>query len=246
MDVYQRRRLVALSAVAAVFIIIVLLIRSCGDDEEPTTPLSSGASVPGVSQPLSQEDYVDEADAICLQANNSLAAIDTADTDQAAAEEAQLLGSELDQLQTLSVPTDGADKLQNFLEALQTQVQALEDRVLAAERGNETRVVELDTTIADAEADAERAANRFGFQVCGDLSAVGERTGGNGDGATEETTGETATTPVVPVTPTTTVPLTPPADTATEGGVATEPADPGTDTGTDTGGTDPGSGGVSP
>ena len=128
MDVYQRRRLVALSAIAAVFIIIVLLVRSCGDDEEPADTLATGTSVPGATEPLSQEDYIDEADAICLQTNTAISAIDTADADEAAAQEAQLLASELDSLQTLGTPTDGEDKLTNFLEALQTQVQALDDR----------------------------------------------------------------------------------------------------------------------
>jgi hypothetical protein len=246
MDVYQRRRLVALSAIAAVFILIVLLVRSCGDDEEPVAPVTSGTSVPGAAQPLSQEDYIDEGDAICLQTNTALAAIDTADADQAAAEEAQLLGSELDQLQSLSVPTDVADKLQKFLGALQRQVEALDDRVLAAERGNDTQVVALETTISEAEADTAKAADRFGFQICGDLSAVGETTADNG--GTDDTSTDEATAPPVITTPTTPVPATPPADTGTDvGGVGTAPpADTGTDTGTDTGGTDSSSGGVSP
>ena len=45
MDVYQRRRLVALSAIAALFVVFVLLIKGCGDDRpEPvtTTPLAAG------------------------------------------------------------------------------------------------------------------------------------------------------------------------------------------------------------
>lgn len=254
MDVYQRRRLVALSAIAAIFIFIVLLIRSCGDDEETPAPLSSGASVPGAAEPLSQEDYVAEADAICQQTNVSLADLDTADTAQAATDEAELLASQLAQLQSLSLPTDGADRLNNFLDALQTQVQALEDRVLAADRGDEARAAELQTTIDEAEADAAQAARRFGFEFCGDLEAVGETTGGGGGGggggsAAEDTIEDTATAPAVPTTPaTTTTPVTPPADTGTDvGGVGTAPpADTATTPPADTGGTDSSSGGVSP
>ena len=50
MDVYQRRRLVALSAVAVVFIVLVLLFRSCGGDDEaaPVTPLSGATGTSGV------------------------------------------------------------------------------------------------------------------------------------------------------------------------------------------------------
>jgi hypothetical protein len=251
MDVYQRRRLVALSAIAAIFIFIVLLIRSCGDDEEPVAPVTSGTSVPGAATALSQEDYVNQADSICQQTNVSLAEVDTSDPTEAAAEEAQLLGSQFDQLQSLSTPTDGADELNRFLSALQRQVAALDDRVLAAERGDDTQVVNLETTIAEAEDKTARAADRFGFEFCGDLEAVGETTsrGDGGDGGeTEATTDDATTAPPVEPAPTTAVPTTPVPETGTDvGGVGTAPpADTGTDTGTDTGGTDPGSGGVSP
>ena len=111
MDVYQRRRLVALSALAVVFIAVVLLIKSCGgdDDETPVTPLgASGASGASV---VSQAAYIDQGDAICLDSNTALANVDQSDPVQAAKDEADAVSGELQQLQSLPQPDDGTTKL---------------------------------------------------------------------------------------------------------------------------------------
>jgi hypothetical protein len=237
MDVYQRRRLVALSAIAGGFIVIVLLVRSCGDDDEPT-PVEPIAGATGLGGPtaLNQEEYIAQADAICLDANTALAEVEQDDLDAAAAEEQQILEGELQQLQTLPPPEEGRDKLDKFLGALDDEATALSDRVTAAERGDPATVADLDATVDEAAARAATAAERFGFEACGDTSVVGETTG-------EEATDTGGTEPVAPapVTPEPTAPI-PPTDTGTGGGVGTEPP---ADTGGDTGGTS-GSGGISP
>jgi hypothetical protein len=259
MDIYQRRRLVALSILAGVFVVIVLLIRSCGGDDEetPVTPVS-GATGPG--GPLSQNEFIEEGDASCLESNTALASVDDSDPVIAATEEGQILAGELESLQSLETPTDGENKLENFLAALQDQVAAYDRYITALERGDDTAAAELEAEIDDAGSEARRAARRFGFEVCGDTSEVGELEGG------EETTSEgvegvesveggavepapTETAPIAPVEPVTPAPTTPapapepaPAPAPAEGGGATPepaPAPP-----TDGGGT--GSGGVSP
>lgn len=249
MDVYQRRRLVALSVIAAIFILIVLLVRSCGDDEEGATPLTTpaGATGTGAATALTQEDFASQADAICLETNTALASVDTSDPDQAADDRAELLAGELDSLQSLALAPEeqGETKLENFLKALQKQVQAYDERSLAVERGDEAAVSEIDATIDEQEAAAEHAAKRFGMDACGNTSKVSS-SGGGGGGETSSG-GETATTTVAPTTttpvaPTTTTPVTPPADT----GGGTAPPAPPTDTGGDTGGGSSGSGGLTP
>src|SRR3954452_21969627 len=150
MDVYQRRRLVALSGIAAVFIIFVLLIKSCGgDDSTPATPLGasglSGAS--GAAGVLSQSDYVDQGDPICLEANTALANVDTSDDAQAASDQADIIAGELQQLQTLPAPDDGTDKLDKFLSSLEKQATAYQDKATAADRGDTAAAAELDATI---------------------------------------------------------------------------------------------------
>lgn len=250
MDIYQRRRLVALSAVAVVFIILVLLIRSCGGDDEPApvTPLSGATGTSGVTA-LSQADYIAQADQVCLEANTALAAVDDSDAEAAAAERGQILTSQLETLQTLALAPgeDGEKKLASFLSAIEEQVVDYGDLITASERGDETQVVELDASIDESEADAEKAAKKFGFENCGDLSKVGEssETGGDETDSTDTATDtadgtESATeTPVAPVAP---APETPaPVEPAPTDGGGTAPVAPPADEGTDTG-----SGGVAP
>ncbi len=80
MDVYQRRRLAALSAVAAIFVILVLLVRSCGGDEEeaPITPVAGDSGLPAPST-LSASDFALQGDAICLDTNTIFAQTEDAD-----------------------------------------------------------------------------------------------------------------------------------------------------------------------
>lgn len=253
MDVYQRRRLVALSVIAAIFVIIVLLIRSCGDDEEAPLTAATGVSgvsgATGASGPVSQDDYISQADAICLQTNTTISNIDAADANEAASQTGDALASELDQLQSLPEPTDGQDQLKKFLNALEDQVAGYDDRDRAVDRGDEAAVGEIDATIDQADQKAQEAAEKFGFDACGDTSKTGGSTtagGGGGGAAPAETTttapetgGATAPAPVptptpppVPTTPTTTTPVEPaPAPEAPaapapseEGGAAPAPA----------------------
>jgi hypothetical protein len=240
MDVYQRRRLVALSILAGAFVIIVLLVRSCGGDEEEPAPLSGATGIEGVAA-LSQEDYVAQADAVCLDANTTLASVDDSDPVAAATEEGQILAGQLQSLETLAAPTDGADDLESYLTALGKQVDAYNGLIEALDRGDDEAAAELQATIDKQAGRAQNAAENFGFEVCGDPSQVGEASG-DGDTADATDADTEAAVPAAPVepAPTTTVPttptepVTPPAD---EGGVtpATPPADDGS-----------GSGGVTP
>ena len=258
MDVYQRRRLVALSALAVVFIGFVLLIKSCGgdDEEEPVAPLA-GATGTGGATVIPQADYIDQGDAICLEANTSLANVDQSDPVQAARDEADIVAGELEQLQSLPEPDDGTTKLGNFLNALEKQAAAYDDRATAVERDDQETVTELDGTIDKAGDEASSAAKNFGFEGCG-TSKVSESSGDSGgdtdaDADASTDTGGAAVTPTttteVPVTPTPTTPapttpaVTPTEPAPTDGGGATPEAPP-ADTGDDSGGTS--SGGVSP
>ena len=250
MDVYQRRRLVALSAVAVVFIVLVLLFRSCGGDEEPApvTPLSGATGLSGVA--LTADDYIAQADPICLEANTALAAVDDSDAEAAATENGQILNNELASLQTLTLAPgeDGEDKLAKFLGAIEDQIIDYRDLVTASEREDTAGVAELDAAADAAAAEAAKAARNFGFEVCGDLEQVGEATEtSTEDGETDATdvasdtaaaTDAVTEAPAAPVTPApeTTEPVEP-APTDTGGGTAPVTPAPTDDTG---------SGGVTP
>lgn len=252
MDVYQRRRLVALSVIAGVFILFVLLIRGCGgDDEQTTEPLASGASgasgAAGVTS-LAVPDYIAQADPICLEANTSLDNVDETDPVKADKQKSQIVAGELQQLQTLPPPEDGTDQLDKFLTSLQKQTLAYQDRSTAQDRGDDAAVAELSTTLGDLQTKAAADAKKFGFKVCGDLGKTGSvaTTGGGtgGGGGTGSTTASGGTvTPTEPVTPTTTTPV-PVAPPATDAGTVTPtPAAPAPTDGT---GGSSSSGGVSP
>lgn len=243
MDVYQRRRLVALSAIAAVFIFIVLLVRSCGgDEEEPTAALTAPVSgATGAGGVLTKDDYIAQADDICLQANTSLAEVDETDAQQAASDKGEILSGQLEQLQTLAPPEEDTDALNKFLKALGKEVEAYADQATAAERGDDATVAELDTTITEFADKAQSAAEDYGFDVCGDTSQVDED-GDGGDDSTDTTTDDTGA--VVPETTTTTeTPATTETSTPTdEGGTAA----PTTETPAPTDESDSSSGGVTP
>jgi hypothetical protein len=246
MDVYQRRRLVALSAIAAFFIIVVLLIRSCGGDDTATPTTLAGASgASGVAGATSQskDAYISQADPICLDANTQIAAVDTSQTD-ADAQLAQIVSGELQQLQSLTPPDDGTSDLNDYLSALQKQAKAYDEKATAIERGDTTTAAGIDDTLDQTASDAADAAQAFGFSVCGDTSKVSENGGGGGGGGSDTTSTDTGGTVTPTTPPATTTPVTPtptptPAPTPDTG---TPPAP--TDGGT--GGTGSDSGGVSP
>jgi ABC-type transporter Mla subunit MlaD len=223
MDVYQRRRLVALSAIAGVFVLIVVVIASAGGDDEPEAPITTVGTTEEQVTALPKQDYIDEADGICGEVNSALAGIDTSDAADVAAEELALVAGELEQLQSLPPPDSDETGANDFLRALQNQVEVLQDRQTAIEREDDAALAGIETTLATAEADAQEAAANFGFEVCGNPDA--------GDTGTD-TGGATPPTEAVPVEP---APVEP---------APVEPAPP-ADGGTGDGGDD-GTGGVSP
>src|SRR5690606_8370907 len=134
MDIYMRRRLVALAVLVGIIILFVLLIRSCGGDDEeaPVTPV--GATGAGEPQALSQDEYIDQADAICAEANNSINRIDPAAED-AIEEELQLTEQALVRLQSL-VPAETPGSLNRFLRQMNRLVDGLDTLQTALERGD--------------------------------------------------------------------------------------------------------------
>jgi hypothetical protein len=247
MDVYQRRRLVALSILALLFIVLVLLIRSCGGDDEtaPVAPVADTTETGATALTLAA--YIDQADASCLEANNALASVDETDPAAAASEQQQILAGELEGLRSLPVPEDAPRGLEDLFTALEDQISGYEKLATALDRGDDTAAAELQAQIDEAAAEAQDAASGVGLNVCGDLSQVDED--GDGDGGTVG--GGDTGTEVAPVPETggvtTTTPVPAPAPPPTEGGVAPPapaPAPAPAPDGGGGGGSD--SGGVSP
>lgn len=229
MDIYMRRRLVALGGLVAFFILFVLVVKSCGDDEEPA-PLepTAGSTDEGGAVPLTPQEFIAQADAICGPANTQVGGIDPTDPD-ATREEFQITRAELAQLEQLQVDDNSRD-LRRFMSALQDVVTALQDKAEAIQAGDTVAEEEAQVAIDTAEVEARAAGEDYGFSECGQFLDAGQAP----DGAADTGTGTTPPTDTGAVAPPTDTTVTPPAETTT----------PPTDTGTappadDTGGVAP-------
>jgi hypothetical protein len=226
MDIYMRRRLVALGGIVAFFIVVVLLIRSCGGDDEETPAAPLGATGTGAAAPLPKEDFIASADVICSDANAAIATIDPEDPD-ATQQELELTEQERIGIDSL-VLEDPSGKVDKFNAALNDLVDALETKQLAQEASDAEAEAAADEQIAAAKENAQQAAESYGFEECGQFGEPGTSTSGETTGE-GESTGETdtgGTTPVAPV-PTEPVPVEPvPTEPA-----PTEPTEPPSDSG---------------
>ena len=234
MDIYMRRRLVALGGLVAFFIIFVLLVKSCGGDDEPaeTTPATTTGATGETGAALTPELYIEQADAICGPANLAVSEIDPAATD-ATQEEYVITREELGSLEQLELAEE-SQPITKFLSDLTAVVDALRAKSQAVKSGDvaaqEAAQLEIDT----AEVAARESGEKAGFADCGQFLDAGEApTGGGGGGNNAATDSTTDTGGGIAPTDTTTPPAdttTPPADTTTP------PANP----------DDPGGGGITP
>jgi hypothetical protein len=232
MDVYARRRLVAILAVVLVLVLIgVAVAGGGGDEDEPSITTVAGGSTPESTAPLSKGQFIKEGDEICAEAAAAIENLDASDSQALADDELSLTQSELDQLHTLVPPEEDQATLDDFFAALEDLVDALDKRALAIERADDDATATAEAEIETAKSDLAAAADEYGFRDCG---------GSAEPGAEAETT-TPADSAVAPVAPETTPTTTPPAVTTTPS-TDTPPAD--TDGGSDGGGGS--SGGVSP
>ena len=243
MDIYMRRRLVALGGLVAFFIIFVLLVKSCGDDDEAAVvPPPTGASGASGAQGalLSLDDYIAQADAICEPANNSVGELDPTATDATQTEYA-ITRQELKALESLEL-AEPDPSVDTFISDLRAVVQALKQKAQAVKSGDVAAQDAAQLEIDAAEVEARASGKRAGFESCGQFLDAGEGSGGGARNAAEAPVAPPETGAVAP--PAEAEPVAPPADTGTvappedTGGTVTPPVDDG---GTDTGG-----GGITP
>ena len=228
MDIYMRRRLVALGGLVLFFILFVLLVKSCGGgDEPPIATTTVGATGTDGTVALSREDYIAQADEICGAANSAVGGLDPTDP-EATRDEFRITRDELSQLQSLQGPADDR-QLERFLAGLEDVVSALRSKAEALDRGDTASADEAQVAIDTAEVDTRELGDRYGFRDCGQFLDAGQSpadaAAGTDTGAAPTDTGAVA-----------------PTDTG--GTTVTPPAD--TDTGTDTGGDTGDTGGITP
>lgn len=147
---------------------------------------------------LTKEEFIEEADALCEEANGSIGEfVSNGEGFTASADIAGIRAALLADIEDLGVPTDEDDQAtyDAFIAGLQGQVDAGEKIGLALERQEDTATFE--TELETAKGEASTAASTYGFSECGsDAAAVDPATA---DGATSDTGG--AVVPAEPVTP---------------------------------------------
>ncbi len=225
MDIYMRRRLVALGGLVAFFIIFVLLVKSCGgdDDPEPVSQTTTTGASGETGAALTPEQYIEQADAICRPANLAVSELDPADVATAAQQEFVITRQELNDLQTLE-PAEESQQVSKFLNDLGAVVSALRAKSQAIKSGDVAAQDAAQLDIDTAEVDARASGEGAGFADCGQFLDAGEAPtggGGNAADATTDTGGGIAPTDTT---------VTPPADTTVTPPAETPPADTG-DTG---------------
>jgi hypothetical protein len=229
MDVYQRRRLVALGVVVVVIGLIVA-IASAGGGGSDSTPVSTTTT-----EAASKDSFIASADGICAETATAVANLSSDDVAQQAKQELDFTKSQLSQIKALPQPTQDKAKLDAFYTALKDQIESLTKKVDAANSGDSAELASVDTQLASAEANVRAAAQSYGMKQCGEEGKPSSSGGGGGaSGGTPPPV--TTTTPVAPAPTTTTPPATTPP--------ATTPPPGSGGSGGGTGGAGGGSGGI--
>jgi hypothetical protein len=207
----------------------------CGSDSVPVTPVqgASGASgAQGIA--LSKPQFIDQADAICGEANAALAGLNDAtvgnSADLQAAQELEIVRAELTSMQALTPPSEARSTLNQFLSALKDEVTALTAKKAALDQGGDVAAAE--TQVSSTRSSAQSAAANYGFKACSEGAAQAPST----------SAGQTTTTLAAPP-PTTPTPTTPAAPAPTPPAPGGAPTGGGTGTGAPAGGTGGGSSG---
>ncbi len=236
MDIYMRRRLVALGGLVAFFIIFVLLVKSCGGDDPATSSTTTGEETGATGETgaaLTPEAFIEQGDAICGPANTAVSEIDPEDA-AAAQQEYDITRGELKQLNSLQLAEPDSN-IEKFLADLSAVVDALGAKAQGEKNADVAAEDAAQLEIDAAEVEARASGKRAGFTECGAFLDAGEAPSGGGGGGNTEAPADTGTVA--------------PADT---GGVTTPPSDTGTaptvppDDGGVTTPPDTGGGGISP
>lgn len=227
MDIYMRRRLVALGGLVVFFIFFVLLVKSCGGDEEtPTTSVPTGATGEGGTVALTEDEFFTQADDICAAANNTVGGLDPADPD-ATKQEFATTRDELAGLNALIEQyPDASPKVAQFVSALSDVVDALNEKSRAITSGDVAAEDTAQAAIDTAEVEARELGEQAKFADCGQFLDAGEGPSAGGTDTGTDTGTETDPGTIAPTTPTDPGTVTPPA---TDPG--TTPTEPPTDDG---------------
>jgi hypothetical protein len=171
--------------------LVALVLSACGGDSSPEVPIVLPTETT-TSSSGSKTEFIEEADAVCEGVNAQISQFAAAGQGLTEADQiADLRQEVLDELNALGPPDDDRQTLDEYLTALEQQVEAGKKIALAQERGEDT--AQFEEELATARDSGETAAAAYGFQECGQPISS--------SGTTDATGGATDDTGVVPVEP---------------------------------------------
>ncbi len=227
-------------AVLASFVVLGGLgVAGCGgggDDEGSVSTVAPEAETT-TSASVSLEEFIDEADGICAEANAAIAnlagAESSAPSSTAVTQELEITQGVESTLKAIGTPDDPGGEVSGFMTALRQQIRALKAQQQALASGDTTAAEIAASELASARNAAATAAADAGFEDCGgegEVLSTDTTTGGSGspDDPVSSDPAPADPTPAEPATPAEPSSPAPPSS----GG-----------TGTDPGGTAPGGGG---
>jgi hypothetical protein len=156
-------------------------LNACGGDDSPEVPISTPTEATTAGEALSKSEYIDEADQRCQETNDSIGRfVEQGEGYTGAGEIADLRQDLLDQLRELGPPEESRTTLNEFLTALENQVTAGQKIALGIERNEDTS--QFETELTEAQADAQSAAEQYGFKECGSPITATDTSGSAGTG----------------------------------------------------------------
>jgi len=163
-----------------------LALSACGGDSSPEQLIEQPTETTAV-EALSKADFIDEADARCAEANSAIERlVENGEGFTGSGEIADLRQAVLQELKELGPPAEDRATLDQFLTALEQQVEAGGRIALAIQRDEDT--TQFETQLEEARADAQLAAEEYGFKECGAEITATDTSG----------TGSTGAVPVAP------------------------------------------------
>jgi hypothetical protein len=223
-------RRLRLTLVPALVLGAGIVLSACGDDGSPEVSINIPTTETSASSSLSKEDFITDADTACEEVNTAISQFAASGQGLTEADQIADLRSGLaDQLKQLGPPEQDRATADEFIAALEAQVQAGQKIALASERGEDT--AEFEAELQTAKDQAAAAAQAYGFQQCGqEISSSATTTA-------PSTAGTDSGTSVAPAEPTTPAP-------STDSGGTGDTGETGGGTGDTGGGDTGGSGGV--
>jgi hypothetical protein len=164
---------IGLAAIAGCVAVGALAFAGCGGGSSTGTTGASGASGASGSAPLSQSDFVSQANAVCKANNDQVEALKAPSTTASVQDQVPTLEQNIaiandtyTKLSAITPPSDLQAKYADFLSSGKSQI-ALANQVLDAAKANDTgKIQQIATKINADKAKTDSAAEALGLTEC--------------------------------------------------------------------------------